>query len=78
MIRHEGEVVDKDMEIMKDAEMMVETEQTICYANINDSLALETDNIMGFGEKRDGKAKGFNKDTMGELPNMNWNYRQFG
>ena len=34
VIRHEGEVVDKDMEIMKDAEMMMETEQTICYVNI--------------------------------------------
>ena len=31
VIRHEGKVVDKDMEIMKDAEMMVEMEQTICY-----------------------------------------------
>ena len=47
----------------------VETEQTICNVNIYDSLALEKDNIMGFGEKRDEKAQGFNKDTMGELPN---------
>ena len=38
-----------------------------------DSLALETDIIIGFGGKKDGKAKGLIKDTIGELPNMNEN-----